>query len=189
MTIVATASEAGEAVHLAQRENPDLILMDIEMPGLICFDAARRLAPLRPDIKILMVSAFVHDRYIEEALSVGARGYVIKDEPFEVLLKAIRKVANGEVFFSERIWSRLVITPKGVRLAGGAVSRLSTLSVRELEILRYLAQGMTKKEVGATVSISEKTVEVHTGSIMKKLDIHDRVELARFAIREGLVRP
>lgn len=187
--VVGEATRAAEAVEVALRTRPDVIVMDIDMPGLICFDAVRRLRPQLPEAKIVFLSAFVHDGYIEQAIAAGAVGYVTKQEPSDRLVEAIRKVARGEAVFSDAILSRLVVTPDGLRLDAGAPTRLSTLTTREMEILRYIACGLSKRQVAAEIHISEKTVDAHTTSLMRKLDIHDRVELARFAIREGIAEP
>lgn len=184
--VVGMADDAAGALEMAVKLRPDVILMDIDMPGLVCFDAVRRLRPLLPSALVIFLSAFVHDGYIEQAIAAGAVGYVTKQEPPARLLDAIRKVARGEAVFSEAILSRLVVTPEGLRLEAPPPTRLATLTTREMEVLRYLACGLSKREIAAEIHVSEKTVEAHTFNLMNKLDIHDRVELARFAIREGI---
>ena len=135
------------------------------------------------------MSAFFHDRYIEEALAVEASGYVTKDEPPESIVNAIRAAASGAVYFSPSVQARLVVHGDRVRLAHQKISRISTLTRRELETLRYIARGLSKKEVAGIMHIGVKTVDHHSTALMRKLDIHDRVSLARFAIREGLAEP
>ena len=183
--IVGEADNADDALSLAAREEPDVVVMDIDMPGLICFDAARRIRARSLKTRILFLSGFSHDSYIEQALEVEARGYITKSEPTDVLARAVREVASGGSFFSDEILRRLIQDSGGVRLAGGSTVA-ARLTRREHEVLRYLARGMSKKEVARTMSLSPKTVENHTSNLMAKLDIHDRVELARYAIREGL---
>lgn len=183
--ICGEASDSEQALELATREEPDVVVMDIEMPGLICFDAARRIRARSPKTRIIFLSGFSHDSYIEQALEVEARGYVTKAEPTEVLAKAILEVADGGSFFSQEVQDRLIVDAGGVRLSGGNTVA-SRLTRREHEVLRYLARGMSKKEVAATMHLSPKTIENHTSNLMSKLDIHDRVELCRYAIREGL---
>ncbi len=113
-----------------------------------------------------------------------------KDEPVDVLQEAIRKVAGGEPFFSAEVRKRLVVDTKGgLAVTGGTSPRLATLTVRELEVLRMIGEGMRKKEIAGKLFRSEKTIQTHVEKIMRKLDINDRVALARFAIREGLVNP
>jgi len=186
LSVAGIAANAEEAVAMTAQLKPDIILMDIDMPGLSAFDAVRSIAPLSPDTRVIFLSAFVQDGYVEQAITVGAWGYVSKTHAEEVLLGAIRGVAAGETYYSPDVASRIVIDERGPRLARAGRSRVSTLTKRETEILRYLARGMSKKEVAQTVHISVNTVNRHASSLMNKLDIHDRVELTRFAIREGL---
>lgn len=183
--VVAEASDAEEAVVEARARRPDIVIMDIDMPGPTCFEAARQIAEDVPQTKVVFLSAFFHDHYVEEALAARARGYLTKREPQESLIAAVKEVARGGVCFSEEVQSRIVADADGVRLAGER-TRGSKLTRREVEVLRYLARGMSKKEIASTMHRSVKTVENHCSNIMKKLDIHDRVELALYAIREGL---
>ncbi|HOW69138.1 MAG TPA: response regulator transcription factor [Phycisphaerae bacterium] len=186
LCVAGVACDAETALNEAIRLKPDIVLMDIDMPGMLCFDAARMIRTRCPDTRILFLSAFFHDRYIEQALAVEASGYVTKNEPPDALLKAIRAVAAGESYYSAEILARVVVTSDGVSLPESRHSRTSTLTQRELEILRYLVRGLAKKEIAELMHISVNTVNRHTDSIMTKLDIHDRVQLACFAIREGL---
>lgn len=188
-TVVAKAVNAEEAVHLAASHSPDIVLMDIDMPGLICFDAAERIMAMHPKMHIIFLSAFFNDRYIEQALRIKARGYVTKREPPEVVIAAVNEVAAGGVYFSNDVRARMVVGVDEVRLADDAATLSSTLTPRELEVLRYVARGLSKKEIATTMSISVKTIENHCGSLMGKLGIHDRVILTRYAIREGLAEP
>jgi DNA-binding NarL/FixJ family response regulator len=186
LSVVGTANNADQAIERVMECVPDIILLDVDMPGLSSFEAARTIAWMRPESRIIFVSGFFHDRYIEQALEVKARGYVTKIEPPETIIEAVREVAAGGVYFSGDVRSRIVIEPGGTRLAEEATSRASTLTVRELEVLRYIARGLSKKEIANIMHISVKTVDRHSANLMTKLAIHDRVELARFAIREGL---
>ncbi len=184
--IVGLAEDAQVALMLAEKTIPDVIIMDIDMPGMICFDAAKRISAQLPHARLIFLSAFVHDRYIEQAIMVGARGYLTKHEPTEKFVEAIRASMRGSTYFSPQVWKRLVVDEKGFRVNSSTPSRSSTLTVRELEVLRYLANGLSKKEVARMMHVSPKTVEVHTTNMMNKLGIHKQVELARFALREGL---
>lgn len=186
MTVLAAVSTADEAVSKVDALRPDILLMDVDMPGTLCFDAARTLAARFPETRVVFLSARCHDRYIEQALDVKAWGYVTKSEPDHALIKAIRDVAAGATHFSPDVQARLVIDAGGSRLAHAVHARARTLTQRETEILMYVARGLSKKEIAHLANISVNTVNRHTSSIMTKLDIHDRVELARFAIREGL---
>ncbi|TWT45755.1 Transcriptional regulatory protein LiaR [Phycisphaerae bacterium RAS1] len=183
--IVATAETTNEAVAAAVMHSPDVALLDIDMPGILAFDAAREIRRRSPNTRILFVSGFLSDRYIEQALAAGAGGYLTKGESPEKIAEAIRAMAAGAASFSADVQERIVIGPDGPHAAGGR-TRAATLSPRELSVLRYVAQGMPKKEIAVLMNIGMKTVEKHVENIMRKLDIHDRVELARFAIREGM---
>ncbi|MBI1373084.1 MAG: response regulator [Phycisphaera sp.] len=186
--VVAQLESADDAVRTVVELRPDVVLMDIDMPGVTSFDAAEQINSRRPETRIIFLSAFFNDRYIEQALRVEAKGYLIKSSTMSTVIKAIRQVAQGRVYFSDEVRDRIVVDAKGIRLSPKAPqTRVSTLTPRELEVLRYLARGLSKKEIAQTMHISAKTVEGHTEKVMNKLDIHDRVELARFAIREGLV--
>lgn len=187
--VVGAAADADTAVTDAIRLQPDVVVMDIDMPGLLAFDAARVIRSRSPNSRILFLSAFFHDRYIEEALNVEASGYIGKGQPPERVAEAIATVASGGVSFAPEVQSRIVIDQTGLHLAGSGRTRTSTLTPRELEVLRYVARGMAKKDIAKTMHLSVKTVDNHCTSLMTKLDIHDRVDLARFAIREGLAEP
>jgi DNA-binding NarL/FixJ family response regulator len=186
MTVLGTAETADEAVEQVLRTRPRVVVMDIDMPGLISFEAARTIGERCSDTAIVFLSAFTHDRYIEQALSVGAAGYVAKSEPAESVVTAIRAAASGSAYYSPEVQARIVVDTAGPQLACPAQSRGATLSDREVQVLSYVARGMSHKEIARTMHLSVNTVHRHTSRLMEKLDIHDRVELARFAIREGL---
>lgn len=186
LEVVATAKTADEAVTLAFELRPNVIVLDIDMPGLSCFDAARMMISRQPEVKILFLSAHVHDHYIEQALKVGAMGYVTKNTSPKTVIEAIHEVAANRAFFSEEVRSRIVVDSAGPRLSQPIKTRISTLTDREMQVLRYIASGLAKKEIAEIMHVSVNTVDKHSAHLMRKLDIHDRVELARFAIREGL---
>lgn len=186
INVVAEVPTAHEGTAAALRLLPDVVLMDIDMPGQCCFEAARNIHARCPDTRVIFLSAFFHDRYIEQALAAQAVGYLTKSEPPEKVIAAVQAAAAGEVCFSPEILERIVIDATGPKLNRPLQSRSSLLTARELEILRQIARGLAKKEIAAMLHISVKTVENHTHSLMTKLAIHDRVHLARFAIREGL---
>ncbi len=189
MNVVGVAENADAGVREALRLKPDVLVMDIDMPGLICFDAARTIRAQCPDTRIIFLSAFFHDRYIEQALDCEASGYVTKSEPPESLIRAIRSAVAGTAYYSPEVLARVVVTSEGATLPTDRRSRASTLTQRELEVLRYLTRGLAKKEIAGLMHISVNTVNRHADSIMQKLDIHDRVQLAAYAIREGLAEP
>jgi DNA-binding NarL/FixJ family response regulator len=184
--VVATAATADAAVTEAIRLQPDVILMDIDMPGLSCFEAVQALKVRCPETRVAFLSAFHNDNYIERAIEVRAWGYIVKNEPTESVLKAIRDIADGITYFSPEIQKRIILTDGTMRLPNRSVSPASRLSRREMEVLRLLARGLSHEDIAASLSISRHTVHRHAVSIRRKLNIHDRVELARYAIREGL---
>jgi DNA-binding NarL/FixJ family response regulator len=140
-----------------------------------------------PAIRVIFFTAFVRDHFIERALAAKAWGYVTKTERAETLVKAIRDVSKGFAYFSPDVQARLVMGHKGPQLVHKNQSLVSTLTVREREVLGYVARGLAKKDIADTMCVSVKTVDYHCANLMDKLRIHDRVELTRFAIREGIV--
>ncbi len=188
LEVVGTAANAADAVRAVVQLRPAIVLMDIDMRGLLCFEAVKRIRKAIPATKVVFLSAFFYDRYIEQALAVGAAGYITKEEPPDVIVKAVRTVAAGGSYFSPAVQARLVIGSRGASLARDKTcSRADTLTAREAQILRYIAQGMSQTQIAHLLGRSSKTVHRHCANLMNKLDIHDRVELTRFAIREGVV--
>lgn len=189
LRVVSTVGDAEQAVAESLRLGPDVVLLDIDMPGMTCFQAARTIQELRPDTRVVFLSAFLQDRYVEQAIGMRAWGYIVKTESDKDLVNAIRRVASGARYFSPDVHARIIVDEGPLRLASTAASRVSTLTDREVEVLRHVARGLSQKEIAKTMRISPSTVHRHTDSLMAKLDIHDRVSLARFAIREGIAEP
>lgn len=189
MAVVGQAGDAETAIDLVVKHRPDIVLMDIDLPGLNCFAATRTMTARVPQTRVVFLSAYGHDRYIDQALAVNAWGYLTKGESFGAVRDAIRAVASGRVYYSDDIKSRLVAHGEGFKLAQTEKTRVSTLSERELEVIQYVARGLSVKGIAKIMHISAKTVDNHKSNIMSKLDIHDRVELARFAMREGIASP
>ena len=184
MEIVGVARGAEEAVALVQASRPDVILMDAQLSGLSCFDGVRRMRGAGLSPQVVLLSTRFHDQHLLEGLDVGARGFVLKSESIAGLLNAIQEVAAGGSYLSKEVDERLIRDSSG-SLTLKPVNRI--LSPREMQVLRYLAKGYAKKFVAEMMGISVKTVEGHAQHLMRKLDIHNRVDLARYAIREGLV--
>jgi DNA-binding NarL/FixJ family response regulator len=183
---IAVAGSANEALEKLRETAPDIVLMDIEMPGLSCFDAARTMKAIRRNAKIIFLSGHIQDNFIEQALEVEASGYLTKGESVATVIAAIREVAGGGAYFSDAVRARIVIGSTGARL-GKKKSRVraTTLTPREKEVLRYVAQGKENRDIAKVMNLSTKTVDHHITRMMTKLNIHNRVELARYAIREG----
>ena len=188
MKVVAEVGSADAAEALGCSTSPDVAVLDIDIPGKSIFEVARSIQQASPGTRVLFLSAFVHDQYIEEALAVEATGYLTKTEPPEVLVASIRKAVSGATSYSAEVINRIVIGESGARLAGYH-ARIELLTDREREVLCYVAQGLQQKQIATCAGISIKTVQHHIMHLMEKLAIHDRVDLARFAIREGLVEP
>jgi len=184
--VVASVATTDEAVTEAIRTQPNVVLMDIDMPGTYCFQAAKTIQELCPGTHVVFLSAFFHDRYIQQAISVNAWGYVVKSDSEDNLVMAIRTAASGATYFSPEIQSKLVVDDGVLRMAAPDHTRLNILTHREMEVLRHIARGLSQKEIAQAMHISANTVHRHTDSIMSKLEIHSRVELARLAIREGI---
>jgi len=182
MAIVGEADNGREAVALAERLRPDVIVMDVGMPELNGIEATRRLADSLPRTRVLALSMHKDSVYVREILRAGARGYLLKDAFDRDLLLAVRAVARGEAYLSPAV-SEAVLTDyrRHVR------DPLDLLTSREREVLQMLAEGKTNKEIAATLNLSVYTVDAHRGRIMEKLNLHSIGELVRFAVRNGLV--
>lgn len=185
MEVVGEAVDGPGVLTSARELRPDILLMDISMPGLNGIEATRRVLAEYPTIRIIMLSMHADQRYVSESLRAGALGYVLKDSAIDELLTAIRTVSRGQRFLSGSIAS--VILEEYVALAKErANSAFSALSPREREVLQLLAEGKSTKEMAAHLKVSVKTVESHRKQIMDKLNIHSVAELTKYAIREGL---
>lgn len=185
MKVVVAAQDMAEALALCEGVDLDLAVLDIEMPGLSVFEGVGLLRQSHPGLRVMFLSGTHSDRNIQRALEVRACGYASKSEPLPNLINAIRSVAFGQSYFSPQVQERLIADGMN-SVAGATCTRLETLTRRELEILGYLSRGWSKKEIAQVTGTSVKTVDQHCTNIMQKLDIHDRVKLARYAIREGV---
>jgi len=186
---VDSTGDTAEAIELAIELQPDVAVLDIDMPGRSTFEVARVLHVESPNTRVVFLSAYVRDAYIEQALAVQASGYLCKCEPLEEILAAIGAVANGATCYSRKVLRRIVIDGSHARLAEEPVTRSSLLTNRERDVLLHVARGLSQQQVAHVLDISIKTVQHHLEGVMDKLEIHDRVELARYAIREGIVEP
>ena len=186
LELVGRLDSAEGLVRAVDESGAGVVLLDIEMPGPDSFEAVEDLVRHRPDARVIIFSAYVRDHYIDEAARVGAWGYVSKgDEPIEVI-EAIRAVAHGEFAFSKEIIERTQRDDRRTRNRDRPRSKLKLLTPRETQILRMIGRGLSRTDIAQAIHRSPKTVDVHRASIMGKLGVNDRVELVRFALREGL---
>jgi DNA-binding NarL/FixJ family response regulator len=185
--VVAEASNGVEAVEKAARYRPTVVLMDIRMPELDGLEATRRILATDDTARILILTTFDLDEYVYEALRVGASGFVLKDDPPEQLLTAIRTVAGGEALLSPTITKRVI--KQFARIPHPAPPReLDELTERELEVLRLIARGLSNAEIGRELYISDTTVKTHITHILQKLNLRDRVQAVVLAHETGLLR-
>ena len=188
LEVIGEAANASDAVTLARQLRPDVVLMDIGMPGMSSFEATRQIRKERPETRVVFLSMYDDDDYLVECVDIGASGYVLKDSPADQLVAAIREVARGGNFLSPRLLSRLV---DDLRQQGhGTVrrARLGTLTKREVEVLKMLAEGRSVKEIASGFELSVKTVEAHKFNLMRKLDIHNKAQLVQYAIQKKIIR-
>lgn len=187
MHITAQAATSDDAVRVCDDLRPDVVLLDIDLPGISAFDAARKMNSSPHPPRIIFLSAFIQDRYIANALDVRAAGYLSKTTPPSEVIDAIRTVAAGRTAMCAEVLDRLVLERLPTELDVGAGARRTLLTRREREVVALIATGLQQKQVAVHMGITIKTVQTHLMHAMDKLEIHDRVELARYAIREGLV--
>lgn len=186
---LAGASTDGRNAEEILQTQPHVIVMDLELPGRGAFDLAEEIRASRSDLKLMFFTGYLSDLFIARALQVGAWGYLLKGESVDMLIEGIRRVAAGEFCFSAEVQERIRFHSESGRYTVKAQSELNALTSRQLEVLRHLARGASVKEIARSMRLSEKSVDSHKYRIMARLGIHDRVELARFAIREGLTLP
>jgi DNA-binding NarL/FixJ family response regulator len=190
LAVAGEAGDGGQALAQARRLDPDVILMDVRMPGLNGIDATTRLVQAGSRARILMLTTFNLDEYVYHALKAGASGFLLKDANREQLTGAVRAVAAGETLLAPTITRRLIEDfcsgpAPGIPVAGPAGS----LSERELGVVRLVAQGLSNAELAARLYLSEATVKSHIARILAKLGLRDRVQVAVYAYEHGIVRP
>ncbi len=209
MAVVGHLPRADHLVDKVRELSVDVVLLDIEMPGRDPFLALAELRKLCPAVRTIILSAYVRDRYVDATVKAGAWGYLAKSDDPDTIIAAIRDVVGGRFTFGPAVLERCrqigqpaeAPAPPAEHEAGDdpgdsgdapaqgvpAGSRLGSLTTRELQVLRMIGRGLSRTQIAEAIFRSPKTVDAHRASIMQKLDIRDRVELARYAIREGLV--
>ena len=190
MEYVGWLPDATDLVKEAQEREADVITLDIEMPGPDPFESLSEVQRRAPEIRVIVLSAYVRDRYLDAAVEAGAWGFLSKADDPDTIVHAIRKVACGEFALGPSVEGRLPLDgARPGQKTARMQSRSNLLTTREQQVLRMIGRGMSRHEIAKELFRSSKTIDAHQQSIMKKLDLHDRVELVRYAIREGLVEP
>ena len=187
MEVVGEAADGIEALELAKKHNPDIILLDIAMPTMDGVKVASKIKKTLPQTKIIVLTSYSDDQFLFEFLKLGVSGFVLKDSASQELIYSIRKSNEGMVFFDPSVSKKVM--EKFTQVSGGKSDFVNygKLSDREKEVLRLVAEGCATKEVAEKLYISPKTVENHRANIMKKLNIRDRTGLTKYALRLGLI--
>jgi DNA-binding NarL/FixJ family response regulator len=194
LTVTGEAGNGDEAVDRARRSPPDVVLMDIRMPGSDGIEATRRITAADPAVRVLVLTTFDLDEYAFGALRAGASGFLLKDVRPAELVAAIRTVASGDAVVSPRVTRRLLeeyaqLMPASTAGRAERYPQLSALTARESEVLEAVARGLSNAEIAATLCVSETTVKSHVGRILGKLGLRDRVQIVVLAYEAGLIRP
>jgi DNA-binding NarL/FixJ family response regulator len=184
--VVGEAGEGQEALRLAEALRPDVVLLDVGMPGLNGLEVAPRIGAFDPSIRVIILSMHTSEEYVLRALRAGCAGYLLKASAVSELEVAVRAVACGETYLSPAVSKRVV--DDYVRRTGGAPDPLDALTPRQREI-QLAAEGHSSKEIGQRLELSYRIVEAHRAQLMERLGVHDLAGLVRFAVRVGLIRP
>lgn len=186
MEIVGEAASGMEALEAVGKLAPDVVIMDVSMPGITGIEATRRIKVMYPDVAVLALTMYESEQYFFEMLEAGASGYVPKRAAADDLVSAIRVVSQGNVFLYPSM-AKLLVSDFLQREEAEDATSETPLTPRELEVLTYIAEGYTNREIAEALVISVKTVDRHRENIMNKLDLHNRVALVKYAIEKGLI--
>jgi len=189
VSVIGEASNGREAVAMASKQAPDVMLVDIGMPDLNGMEATRKILAADPKIKIIGLSMHSDARYVTGMLDAGARGYILKTCDSDELLRAIDSVCRGRIYVTSELTHVLMDRSKKRTVGEGhgkGTPPPDSLTPREREILQLIAEGLTSKEIGARLGVAVKTVETHRTNVIRKLDLHSIAELTKYAIREGM---
>jgi DNA-binding NarL/FixJ family response regulator len=192
IAVVGEAGNGADAIAQAQAHAPDVVLMDIRMPGMDGLEAARRITGLQPEAgpKVVMLTTFDFDEYVYEALRAGASGFLLKDAPRHDLIAAVRAAATGDALLAPSV-TRMLIEAFARRppAMAPAPSALASLTARERDIVRLIARGRSNAEIAADLVVSEATVKTHVGHVLAKLGLRDRVQAVILAYETGMIVP
>jgi DNA-binding NarL/FixJ family response regulator len=183
--VVAEASSAEEAVEKTKDLRPDLVLMDVGMPGLSSFEAARQIRRISLVTRVLFLTMYDDEEYVMQCMEAGASGYLLKDAPSQQLIAAVRDVHRGGKYVSAPLLGKMVDIYQSQR---PDASRATRLTPRERQILKLLAEGKSAKEVASLLDLSVRTVESHRFNLMRKIGVHNKVELLTYALREKIIK-
>ena len=188
IVVVAEADNGEEAVRLAGRERPDVVLMDVRMPVMDGLEATRRITTRHTGTRVIVLTTFDVDDYVYGALRAGASGFLLKDAEGDQLVEAIRVIASGDAIIAPSVTRRL-IAEFAERPQAGPVTGLDELTDRELDVLRLVARGLSNSEIAEDLYVSETTVKTHVSHILSKLHLRDRVQAVVYAYESGLTKP
>lgn len=187
VTVVGEARDGEEALRLTETLAPDIVLMDVAMPGLSGIEATRKITQAHPDVRVLMLTMHNDEEYFFQAVNAGASGYALKETTPEDLLSSLQVVAHGGIAFHPGFGQKLIADYLRRIHAGQEPEAYSSLTEREKEILRLTAEGNSAREIGEMLVLSSKTVERHRANLMRKLDLHNRSQVVQYAVRKGLI--
>ena len=184
MEVIGEVGDGGAAIKEAQKITPDIVVMDVSMPNVNGLKATKRLKLLSPDIKILTLTRHTDDAYLKQLIASGASGYVLKQSAPTELIRAIRTVADGKNYLDPALTEKMFggFTSRMHSLRGESKAKLTD---RESEVLRYIALGYSNKEIAELMQVSVKTIEAHKANAMRKMNMHSRIDIVRFAILQG----
>lgn len=191
MCVVGVAGDGNEALDLVAETNPDVVLMDIRMPGLDGIDATRAIHERQPDTRVLVLTTFDLDEYVFAAVRAGASGFLLKDTPPEDLVRAVRVVASGDALLDPGVTRRLIEEFGRAPAAPGPVDdeRINRLTERENEVLSLMGRGLSNAEIATELFLGETTVKTHVGRVLMKLEVRDRVQAVVVAYETGTIQP
>ena len=188
LVVVGEAADAAEALGKVRELRPDVVLMDISMPGVSSFEAARTIEKHFPSTRLIFLTMYEDEEYLLQSLDVGASGYVLKDAPAPRLINAVREVHQGRKYLSPQVVEKLVDDFRSRSAGSPGTPRSATLTPREREVVKMIAEGNSVREIASTLGLSMKTIEAHKFNLMRKLDIHNKAQLVTYAIQKKIVK-